>query len=237
MDRIFDEEVQPWTEQQLEDSERAAEEAIRGAYLTLAILLIGGLLVGILAAYLINRGIISSVRGLREGAERVGRGDLGHRIELGTTDELGTVAAAFNGMLDRRQQAEEALQESERRFATLLSNAPIMVYRCANEPGYPLEFVSDYVSELTGHPPAAFLGEDGLQYESLIVEEDRGMVWEAVQDALAAREHFRISHSICHRDGTTRRVEEFGQGIFDEDGGVLAIEGLVGDVTERERAE
>src|SRR5918998_3208517 len=236
LDRIFDEEVQPWTAQQLEDSERVAEDAIRGVYLTLAILLIGGLFVGVLAAYLINRGIISSVRGLREGAERVGRGDLSHRIELGTTDELGTVAVAFNGMLDRRQEAEGALQESERRFATLLSNAPIMVYRCANEPGWPFEFVSDYVSELTGHPAVDFL-EDGLRYESLIVEEDRERVWDEVQAALVARERFRIRYSIRRKDGATRQVEEYGQGIFDEDGGVLAIEGLVADVTERERAD
>src|SRR5918998_2375248 len=42
LDRTFDEEVQPWTAQQLEDSERAAEDAIRGVYLTLAVLLRGG---------------------------------------------------------------------------------------------------------------------------------------------------------------------------------------------------
>jgi PAS domain S-box-containing protein len=145
------------------------------------------------------------------------------------------VAAAFNGMLDRRQEADGALQESERRFATLLSNAPTMVYRCANEPGWPFEFVSAYVYELTGHPAADFL-EDGLQYESLIVEEDRERVWDEVQAGLAARERFRISYAVRHRNGAVRRVEEYGQGIFGEDGTVLAIEGLVADVTEREQA-
>ena len=237
LDAVFDEEVQPWTAQQLKESERAAEDAIRGVYVTLALLLLGGLLVGGLAAYLINRGIIGSVRGLREGAERVGRGDLDHRIELGTTDELGTVAAAFNAMLDKRREADVARQESERRFATLLANAPTMVYRCANEPGWPFEFVSDYVSELTGYPAADFLGDDGLRYESLILEEDRERVWEEVQAAIAARERFRISYSVRHRDGTARQVEEYGQGIFDESGNVLAIEGLVADVTEREQAD
>jgi len=236
LDTIFDEEVQPWTGEQLLESENAAEDAIRSVYVTLAVSLVGGLLVGVLAAYLINRGVIASVRGLREGADRVGRGDLDHRIELDTTDELGTVAAAFNSMLDRRQEAEGALQESERRFATLLSNAPTMVYRCANEPGWPFEFVSDYVSELTGHPAADFL-DDGLQYESLIVEEDQQRVWAEVQAALAARERFRTYYSIRHKNGTARQVEEYGQGIFDEKGNVLAIEGLVADVTEREQAD
>ncbi len=236
LDDVFDEEVQPWHARQLREAEAAAEDAIRGVYATLVALLLAGLLVGILAAYLINRGIIGSISSLREGAGRVGRGELDHRIELDTTDELGTVAVAFNEMLDRRQEADEALQESERRFATLLSNAPTMVYRCANQPGWPFEFVSDYVFELTGHPAADFL-EDGLQYGSLILEEDRERVWDEVQAALAARERFRISYSIRHTDGTTRQVEEYGQGIFDGEGNELAIEGLVDDVTQRKQAD
>jgi PAS domain S-box-containing protein len=32
-------------------------------------------------------------------------------------------------------------------------------------------------------------------------------------------------------------VEEFGQGVYDESGGVVAVEGLIYDVTEREQAE
>src|SRR5215210_1918033 len=184
----------------------------------------------------VRRGVISPLQKLREGATKVGAGDLGHRIDLSPKDELGAVAVAFNEMLDRRQEAEGALQESERRFATLLSNAPTMVYRCTNEPGWPFIFVSAYVRELTGHPAADFL-EDGLQYESLIVEEDRGRVWDEVQAALAARDRFRIFYSIRHRDGTTRQVEEYGQGIFDEADNVVAIEGLVADVTERKQAD
>ncbi len=119
LDAVFDEEVQPWHARQLREAEAAAEDAIRSVSATLAGLLIGGLLVGVLAATFINRGIIGSVRGLREGADRIGRGELDHRIELNTTDELGTVAAAFNAMVDRRHEAEAALQESEEKFRGL----------------------------------------------------------------------------------------------------------------------
>src|SRR5919112_6042051 len=33
-----------------------------------------------------------------------------------------------------RKEAEERLAESERRYATLLSNVPVLVYRCSNKP-------------------------------------------------------------------------------------------------------
>jgi hypothetical protein len=42
LDLVFDEEVQPWTARQLEESGRAAEGAIRSVYLALAFLLLGG---------------------------------------------------------------------------------------------------------------------------------------------------------------------------------------------------
>ncbi|MDQ3639539.1 MAG: PAS domain S-box protein, partial [Actinomycetota bacterium] len=227
-------------QEQARESQRTAREGTQAAVRreTVLAILLGTLAVlTVLGSVLyVRRGVVSPLQRLREGATKVGEGDLGHRIDLRSGDELGAVAAAFNGMLDRRQEAEEALQESERRFATLLSNAPTMVYRCANEPGWPFEFVSAYVLELTGHPAADFL-EDGLRYESLIVEEDRERVWDEVQAALAARERFRIFYSIRHRDGTARQVEEYGQGIFDEGGNVLAIEGLVANVSERKQAD
>ncbi|MDP9481016.1 MAG: HAMP domain-containing protein, partial [Actinomycetota bacterium] len=119
LDALFDEEVQPWHTGQFKEAEAAAEDAIRGVYLTLVGLLSGGLLASLLAGTFINRSIVGSVLRLREGADRVGRGELDHRIELDTTDELGTVAAAFNDMLDRRREVEMALQESRERFRGL----------------------------------------------------------------------------------------------------------------------
>jgi hypothetical protein len=49
-----------------------------------------------------------------------------------------------------RKRAYDRLAESERRYASVLSNAHAYVYRCRNEPGYPNEFASDYALELEG---------------------------------------------------------------------------------------
>ncbi len=136
-----------------------------------------------------------------------------------------------------RKQAEERLAESERRFATLLSNAPTMVYRALNEDDWPMEFVSEHARELTGYPPETFLRGDQLEYGNLILEEDRERVWDEVQDSLKKHERFRLDYSIRCKEGTIKHVEEFGQGIYDEEGNVVALEGLVIDTTERKLAE
>jgi PAS domain S-box-containing protein len=139
--------------------------------------------------------------------------------------------------ITKRKEAEEALEESERRYARLLSNTRAYVYRCLNEPGWPNEFASDYALELTGYPPEDLITGGKIKFGDLIVEEDRQRVWDEVQAALAQREHFKLRYTIHHGDGTPRHVEEYGQGIYDEEGNVVALEGLLYDVTELKRAE
>src|SRR5215212_1665618 len=138
--------------------------------------------------------------------------------------------------ITKRKKAEEALRESERRLSTLLANAPAYLYRCRNEPGWPNEFVSDYAEELTGHSPDE-LTDGSVMFGDLIVDEDRQRVWDEVQEALAKHQRIVLRYAIRRKDGQIRHVEEHGQGIYGEDGGVEAIEGVVYDVTERVQAE
>ena len=119
LDDVLNDEVQPWTAAQLAGAEKDADASIRGVYVTILALLIAGLLVGALAASTIGRNILRSVRRLKNGADRVGEGDFEHRIQPHTKDELGSVAVAFNEMLDRRQESNAALLESEKRFRKL----------------------------------------------------------------------------------------------------------------------
>ena len=135
-----------------------------------------------------------------------------------------------------RKRAEVALQESERRHSTLLANTPAMVYRCLNEPDWPEEYVSDYALELTGYPAAEFM-ENPTLFGSLISEEDQQRIWDEVQEAVGRGERFRLHYAIHHRDGDLRFVEELGQAVYDESGGVVALEGLIYDVTARKRTE
>ena len=155
---------------------------------------------------------------------------------LDDPDVRGVVVTARD--VTERKELEEALRESERRYATLLANVPALVYRCSTkDPNWPMEFVSDYATELTGYAPGDLVVGGKVRYGALIVEEDHQRVWEEVQRALHERRRFRLRYAICRRDGALRHVEEYGQGIHGEDGRAEVIEGLIYDVTERKGAE
>ncbi len=84
----------------------------------MAITILGGIgiLSGIITISLMNRllrkTILQPVQALRDGAEKIGNGDLNHRIPLYQSDEIGAVAGAFNEMAQRLFDREDALKQA-----------------------------------------------------------------------------------------------------------------------------
>jgi diguanylate cyclase (GGDEF)-like protein len=80
--------------------------------LRLAIIVAFGLGVGVaaLAAVILSRSILNPLRLLEEGVEHWGEGDLAHRIELTTADEIEQLAIAFNSMAQKLEQSQRDLK-------------------------------------------------------------------------------------------------------------------------------
>ncbi|MBA2512588.1 MAG: PAS domain S-box protein [Rubrobacteraceae bacterium] len=225
LDDLLDEEVQPWTSRQLAEAESDAGDAIRSVYATVVAFLATGLFVGVLTAALINRGILGSVRRLTEGADRVGRGELDHRIDLNTTDELGVVAGALNDMLDRRREAEGALAESEGRFRGL-SDATFEGIVISDDEK--VLQVNRAFARMFGYGPMEVTGMSTLDF-TLPEYHD------------LAREHMRTGAENPYeavglkKDGSTLDIELRGRASTYQ--GHTAYVTAIRDITERKRAE
>ncbi len=127
--------------------------------------------------------------------------------------------------------------ESRRRLSTLMGNLPGMAYRCANDPQWTMEFISDGCLELTGYPPEDIVGNSEVSFGDLILEEDRQCIRDAVELGLAHRRPFQMVYRIRTASSGVKWVWEKGMGIFGDDGGLQALEGFISDITERRRAE
>ena len=153
-------------------------------------------------------------------------------------DAAGNVVGALVTARDvsERRAVQRALRESERRHATLLSNLHGIVYRCRNEPDWPMEFVSEGCRDLTGYTPAE-LERDAVSWGRDVVHpDDRERVWDAVQAALADDDSFQLTYRILTADGETRWVWEQGRNVTtDED--VTMLEGYITDVTDQQERE
>jgi PAS domain S-box-containing protein len=112
-----------------------------------------------------------------------------------------------------------------------------MAYRCENSASWKMVLLSDGVEGLTGYRREELLQNASLSYADVIHPDDRGWIWDEVQQALQEQRQFSISYRIRHKDGSLRWVWERGVGVTGSHPKRDYIEGFVNDITLRKHAE
>jgi len=165
-------------------------------------------------------------------------------ISAGVTDYLQKErgSSQYAVLANRIENAVEAyrsetlLTRRTRRLERLISNLPGIVYRCRNEPEWPMEAVEGEVAAMTGYDAESLEHGDVQWGPDVLHPADREETWARVQDSLDERGRFELSYRIRTRDGETRWMWERGRGVY-EDGDLTRIEGFITDVTARERRQ
>jgi signal transduction histidine kinase len=96
-----------FAEQPLEEALAPLQASIQRSLLLLAI----GVALAIGASLLLARRMVRPIQALQLGAARIGGGELGHRIDVRTRDELETLARDFNRMTEHLQESYETLEQ------------------------------------------------------------------------------------------------------------------------------
>jgi PAS domain S-box-containing protein len=139
--------------------------------------------------------------------------------------------------ISHRQQTEKAVRDSEEQFRTLVGNIPGAVYRVLCDEHWTALYISDRIEDVYGYPATDFMDNPVRTIASVIHPDDRETVERMIHHAVNERRSFILEYRILHGDGTIHWVYEKGQGIFDEAGNLLWLDGAMFDITERKRAE
>jgi PAS domain S-box-containing protein len=137
----------------------------------------------------------------------------------------------------KRKEAEMALAESERSKTVLLSNLPGMAYRCRYDPEWTMEFVSDGCFELTGYPSKRLLFNRDMSFKELIAPDYREHLWKEWACVVEEKRPFKYEYEIITSKGERKWVLEMGEVIYNEQGEVDALEGIILDISDRKKME
>jgi PAS domain S-box-containing protein len=139
--------------------------------------------------------------------------------------------------ITEKKRAENDLLESQRRISTLMNNLPGIVYRCKADETYTMEFASQGSVKLLGYEPAELLGSGPNAYQYIVNPEDRKDMLRQIEKSVAAQRPFSFINRVRTADGLEKWVWEQGEGVFEENGRLVALEGFITDVTAYKEVE
>lgn len=140
-------------------------------------------------------------------------------------------------MEDELKQARNNLMEKTRFLENLIQNQPGMVYRCRNDHDWTMEYIGGQCEELTGYKKEDLINNRNVSFNFLIAKEYRDLLWEKWQRLLANGDVFQDVYEIVTADGKRKWVWEQGSGVYDLEGKVLALEGIIMDISQLKKAE
>lgn len=139
--------------------------------------------------------------------------------------------------ITKKVETENRLRESERIKSVVLSNLPGIAYRCLFNKEWTMEFVSEGCYSLTGYKAEELLYNKKMSFNDIIAPEFRDHLWQCWLHAVETHTYITEEYKIITADNTVKWVWEQGIPIYNEDGEVEALEGLIIDIDDRKILE
>lgn len=139
--------------------------------------------------------------------------------------------------ITEKKSVENALVESERRLRTLMNNLPGIVYRCRADADFTMEFASKGSIRLLGYAPHELLDARPCAYHRIVHPDDRRNMMRLIRRSVSEKRPFSFIYRVRTASGKEKWVYEQGEGVFDEGGRLVALEGFISDVTAYKEVE
>jgi len=154
----------------------------------------------------------------------------------GTFDRHGELIQIQGYLFDitERKQAEERLRESEEKYRLLAENAKDIIFRLQVEPERKFEYISPAVTAITGNTPEDYYADPKLVYR-LVYPDDLDILKGIVTGKHDLDSTITLRW-VC-RDGRVIWIEQRNVPVYAADGRLIAIEGIVRDITVRKQME
>ncbi len=191
--------------------------------------------IGMALALWLSRSMTDPLQELVTATRRAAQGDLSERVRVGSGDEFGTLARAFNFMAEQLEETLDQLQASEERYA--------LAERGANDGLWDWDLRSDQIyfsprwKAMLGYSADEISGTKDEWFGRVHPEDLKQLKVALSQHLVGMIPHFESEHRILHKEGDYRWVLSRGLAVTDSEGAAYRIAGSQTDITGRKRAE
>ncbi|MBN1644048.1 MAG: PAS domain S-box protein, partial [Dehalococcoidales bacterium] len=149
-------------------------------------------------------------------------------------EEVGQVFV-FVRDITEKIRIESALKEGEQRFRRLAENAQDLIYRFILSPAPHFEYVSPASMTITGYTPEAYYDDPKISFK--LVHPDDKNILKAIIRSPKTYSGKSVLIRWIHKDGRVVWTNQRLTAIPDEKGKIVALEGIIRDITEDMRME
>lgn len=169
--------------------------------------------------------------------------DTGTRAWVLTTkvpvfDQDGNVSllVGMNRDITERKKAEEALRDSEKRYADIANSMPGAIFQfSATEGNWRMDYISAGIEAIAGVTPAAIMADVNMLINRFHPD-DVPLFVDSVTEVVATLEPWAFEGRLYTNDGELRWWQGRSQPSISEDGRAV-FNGVLLDITDRKRAE
>ncbi|MDA1188113.1 MAG: response regulator [Chloroflexi bacterium] len=138
---------------------------------------------------------------------------------------------------EARKRAEASLKRTRDYLQLLVNRIPDVIFRYIFKPERGYEYVSPAITTLFGYSPEEFYADPDLPLK-IIHPDNRQLYIEMLHQQERTKEYLDEPVEFCwvRKDGIPVWAEEISSPVYDDKGNIVAVEGMLRDVTQRRKA-
>lgn len=139
--------------------------------------------------------------------------------------------------IEKREVITQQLNQSREQLNSILTNLAGAAYRCYLDEHYTMKYISEKIFDISGHHAKEFIDNAEFTFAAIIHPDDQELCRQNIKDAISEKRHYEFEYRIIHKNGHVLWVNENGKGIYNQQGELEFLDGIIIDITRRKEAE
>ena len=139
--------------------------------------------------------------------------------------------------LEKLRRENAKLNQQVDQFKHIITHTGGVVYRCAMDEHWTMQYISDAIEPLSGYPASDFINNKVRTFASIMHRNDSIYTDKVAAEAIEAHRPYLIEYRIITTEGKELWVFEKGQAEYDGEGTPKWLDGIIFSLEDRKKAE